>query len=1816
MERITALENELRQVKVLNSESTAKRAPIAVGPSANGANSEASGRPPSWGGPPVATSNGEAPTNGVGPVPHSCVGASSTACTQPPYWSGPPLLTTSNHLVEPLCATSVAQTAHGFVLPGGSIHNVATASPFVGSYASMTPNGAQGANGPRRLPDLHVFGGQPEEWPIFNCAFVETTQAYNCTDLENNQRLLKALKDEARETVKSLLIHPGNVSPVMEQLRFRFGRPEQLIRSQLNSVREVPPISEQHLARIVPFATRVSNLTAFLQSAKAEQHLGNPTLMEELVAKLPTSKRVDWARHAASIEPFPTVAHFSTWLQEYANIVCTILDVEGKEPRRRVLHASVDQNGCEQRDDRHGGCPICGGQHATTSCREFIGASPSRRWSMVKRHRLCFTCLRIGHTARTCNGHGECRINGCRQMHHRLLHGADEGRRWPEQQSGFRRHDGGNQQSAVSRRSPERRSSPRGGYRDHERSQQPAVLRNSLERRAPQPAEAPVQRNLSCIDAEGGRLLFRILPVTLYGAGRQVDTYALLDEGSSVTMIDDELRRDLGVRGEHRQLNIQWFGGKASREPTNVVSLEISGAGKPTRHALRNVYAVSSLSLPMQTLCRRDVQGVHKDARLPMKPYSNAVPKLLIGLDHGHLGLPLRTRRFAREGPYAAATELGWVVYGPVSGQSTTPSPRSCLLAVSMEDAMEKMVEDYFEMESFGVKLAPQVAASDDARAQRILEDTTVKVGRRYQTGLLWKDDHAVLPRSYEMAHRRLINVEKKLRRNGQLALEYDRIIKDYVSKGYARKLQPDEVAVKSDKLWYLPHFGVENPNKPGKVRLVFDAAAKVGGTSLNSALDKGPQHYKPLPAVLFHFREGAVGVCGDIKEMFHQVLIRPEDRCSQRFLWRDGNDDRDPDVYEMNVMTFGAACSPSTAHYVKTLNALKFRDSDPRAVKAIIDHHYVDDYVDSFATESEAIAVSTRVKEIHAEAGFELCQFSSSSPIVEAALGPPGRVKSVGWGEAEQKILGMRWQVATDDFRFNVEYHRVPESVLSGDRVPTKREYLSLLMSTFDPLGFLCCLMITAKLLLREIWRQKIQWDEPLPEEIGRAFAAWRRQMDAVGQFRCPRHYFGHGAVRTIELHVFVDASQSAFAAVAYWRVMYEDGKVLASFVCAKTKCAPMRTMSIPRLELQAAVLGTRLINTIKEEHSVDISETVLWTDSKTVLRWIGSTHRRYKQFVGNRVAEILESSEVSQWRWVPTADNAADDATRSQNKADLSPESRWLSGPAFLRQPASGWPVPEEGTERVPDASDDEEMPSEFALVATNEFVIPFQRFSSFSRLVRTTAWVLRFARWCRRQRSELEEYGLTAKECEAAENLLVRQAQLESFPDEMRSAKHGKEVASSSEIRGLAPYMDEHGVLRVHGRVDAALCMPYSARRPVILSHRHSLTEMIVRHFHAQMKHQNVDATIAQIRTRFWVTKMRRMLKEVISSCYECKLQRTRPTPPIMAPLPEDRLEAGGWPFKYTGLDYFGPLLVTVARHREKRWVALFTCLTTRAIHLELAHDLSTDSCIIAIRNFVCRRGPVHRLRSDNGKNFVGADREARRFGDVFETERIQSELSSRSIEWVFNCPSNPSEGGVWERMVQCVKRVLRHTLKEVAPRDHVLESLLIEAENVVNSRPLTHLPVDADQEAPLTPNDLLKGAANLPNTPGLEAELPKEGSTRKQWRIARMLRDRFWRRWVLEYLPTLVRREKWCRRTEPIRQGDMVFVCDPALPRREWRKGIVEEVYSGADGVVRRASVRVSDNGLSRTMLRPVSKLAVLDLSEAVLHGVGDVDGQTL
>ncbi|XP_070132565.1 uncharacterized protein [Drosophila bipectinata] len=839
MERIARLESELAKARASGGQADAARDPVGIGARGVGV-SGAANTPP--------CSSGTLPHHGVAPrqslsenlprqmrdnlqtdlgVTPSLQLPAQVSANLPPQWSanlppqwsanlaptlggrwanGQPVSTTTIlRYSPPSCVTAAAQPVLGYVHPE-------VPAPLPISYRAPTTS-IQGWM-PRRLPDLPDFEGQPEEWPIFLCAFTETTAAYQCTELENNQRLVKALKGEARETVKSLLIHPSNVQAVMEQLRFRYGRPEQLIRSQLESVREVQPIQEANIARIKPFTTKVSNLSAFLQStATGSQHLANPTLMEELIAKLPLSKRLDWARHAATIQPYPTVAHLS--------------DVREEE-------RYVDRPRC---------CPICEGQHQVRDCKDFISASTTTRIESARKQRLCFSCLEPGHMSRFCRKSRGCNVLGCQMRHHHLLHEVPKRSKRPPVA------DGGH-----------RRDQDRQPYRDGNNRRGVPRSVDSSERNHPTSAAVVDARR----ERDEG-----ILPLTLYGENTKVDTYALLDEGSSVTLIDDELIRSLNLKGESRQLNVQWFGGKSAKEHTKVVSLQISAAGKPKRHGLKNVYGVANLNLPMQSLRQEDVQAVKANTRLPVMPYNNATPRILIGLDHAHLGVPFRTKSYGSGRPFAADTALGWVVYGPVNGKPSSPLLSSCLLAVPQDDLLEKMVSDYFETENFGAKpvqpvaagrvdLEPSVGDSGDARALSTLEKTTKRVGQRYETGLLWKDDKVRLPESYSMALRRLVNIERKMKRDVDFASAYIRIMDDYVKKGYARRLQ-----------------------------------------------------------------EG-------------------------------------------------------------------------RAL-AINEYHYVDDYVDSFASEDEAIAISTRVREIHAEAGFDLCRFTSSSASVVRALNPLEPIASVG---------------------------------------------------------------------------------------------------------------------------------------------------------------------------------------------------------------------------------------------------------------------------------------------------------------------------------------------------------------------------------------------------------------------------------------------------------------------------------------------------------------------------------------------------------------------------------------------------------------------------------------------------------------------------------------------------------------------------------------------------------------------------------------------------------------------------------------------------
>ncbi|XP_017487272.1 PREDICTED: uncharacterized protein LOC108375640, partial [Rhagoletis zephyria] len=1063
-------------------------------------------------------------------------------------------------------------------------HN-ATRCPILSSTVPIPANvgsvPAQFSTQPRKLQDLPEFSGKPEDWPIFFTAYTESTAVYGYSCFENNLRLQKSLRGEAREAIKSLLIHPNNVGNIIEQLRFRYGRPEQLIPSQLAHVREIAPISESSVVKLIPFATKIANICAFLRSAcGGEQHLANPTLLDELVGKLPMSKRIEWAVFASSLQPYATVQHFSDWLTKLANVICTVYDGEtARDSKRRVvLHAAESQ--------RHPTCPICQGQHKPADCSQFSQLTVPKRWEEVKRCHLCFSCLNAGHGSRNCQRRKPCATDGCKRFHHKLLHEIEK------------TIDGSSNQSLPPR--------------DRNRRVSIADPRKTISTQT-QPASRIQSQGdtgvavLSCsANVADSKLLFRILPVVLYGNQKRVETYALFDEGSSITMLDNALIEELGLRGRTERLNLQWFGGRATQEPAVVVDLLVSGANMQKRHKLRRVYGVSNLQLPSQSLSKADLRCHEKHLnKLAVQPYAQVKPKLLIGLDHCHLGLPSTTMQLNKCGPFAANTELGWVVFGPTT--NSYPTLPSCLFVnCHTEQSLHNAVAEYFETESFGVRAAPAIESEADIRAREILRSTTCRVEGRYQTGLLWKRPDIQLPASYAMALRRLAGIEAKMRRDTNFAAEYKRIMNSYVAKNYARKLSPEEAALTNDRTWYLPHFAVSNPNKPGKLRMVFDAAAEVDGVSLNSQLMKGPQEYRPLPAILFHFREGAIGVCGDIKEMFHQVLVQRDDRRAQRFLWRNGDTTRQPEVYEMRVMTFGAACSPCAANYVKKINALEYRkkvSGAVRAVKSILDYHYVDDYVDSFDTEEEAADITKQVRAIHKMAGFDLCNFASNSSRVTEALGGDGATRQIAKKEGVlvDRVLGLFWQASTDTFGFKLKFNNVESSVLNGMRRPTKRELLSVVMSIFDPLGFLSNFVVSAKILMREVWKHDIRWDEPLPNNVNAAWECWRKQLSTVAEYVVPRYYFLNGKPKALQLHVFVDASEDAFAAVAYWRSTNAVGEVEVAFISAKTKCAPMKSLTVPRLELQAAVLGTRLMSCVREEHSLDIDDCIIWSDSKT---------------------------------------------------------------------------------------------------------------------------------------------------------------------------------------------------------------------------------------------------------------------------------------------------------------------------------------------------------------------------------------------------------------------------------------------------------------------------------------------------------------------------------------------------------------------------------------------------------------------------------------
>ena len=603
------------------------------------------------------------------------------------------------------------------------------------------------------------------------------------------------------------------------------------------------------------------------------------------------------------------------------------------------------------------------------------------------------------------------------------------------------------------------------------------------------------------------------------------------------------------------------------------------------------------------------------------------------------------------------------------------------------------------------------------------------------------------------------------------------------------------------------------------------------------------------------------------------------------------------------------------------------------------------------------------------------------------------------------ERTLGIKWDIKNDKFVF---------SAVEAGQPYTKRGILKTVSSIFDPLGFLSPFTMRAKCILQDLWRLKVDWDAEIDSDIKRKWNNWLKELQHITSFCLPRCYIRDPAnVLDIQLHMFSDASELAFGAVGYIRIRYGDGKIYCALVASKSRVAPLKQLTMPRLELQGAVLSVRLSNVINEELCIKkINQIHYWVDSMIVLQYIANETRRFKVFVGNRVAEIRETSFSDQWHHIDGTLNPADCATRGSNINDITGDSVWLTGPKFLYYDEAQWP--QQPTIECVDASDEEvkQIALNSLLVTDQGNVSLTRKYSSWSKTLRVMAWVLRFINSTRTKQKPNKNY-LTVSELKQSEHRLVIMSQIEDFNEEIVTLSKGLSLSSQSRLLSLRPFLDQKGALRVGGRIKHA-DVPFGAKHQLILAKDAHISLLLVRHEHLIYSGLGPEALISSLRQRYWVIGARRLVKGALKNCMECKRRLTKPVNPLMADLPDCRLAIASPCFYYTGVDYFGPLSVKVGRAHHKRWGCLFTCMTTRAVHMEVVESLDTSSFINTLQRFINRRGHPKTILSDCGSNFKGADRELKKCLVELKQDVIGDFAARKDIEWRFNPPDVPPMG----------------------------------------------------------------------------------------------------------------------------------------------------------------------------------------------------------
>lgn len=790
-------------------------------------------------------------------------------------------------------------------------------------------------------------------------------------------------------------------------------------------------------------------------------------------------------------------------------------------------------------------------------------------------------------------------------------------------------------------------------------------------------------------------------------------------------------------------------------------------------------------------------------------------------------------------------------------------------------------------------------------------------------------------------------------------------------------------------------------------------------------------------------------------------------------------------------------------------------------------------------------------------------------------------------------KTLGIHWNPSSDHLGFNIP---TPDT----NAIETKRLFLSQAARLYDPLGWLAPSTILVKMLFQKLWKANINWDDPLPKPIEEEWSKLRQTITFFKSLRIPR-WIKMTPTSRVQIHGFCDASMAAYAAVVFVRVENDDQNVLVNLVTAKTKVAPLKILSLPRLELCGASLLTKLIADVRLAMQFGECVTVTcWTDSTIVLAWLRSDPARFNVFVANRTSEIQRSLPARHWRHVRSEDNPADCASRGILPQKLIKYNLWWTGPDWLSQPSECWP------HLVDTGESNEEVRIQANSVITDQPKYQWDliiKISTWKRLTRITAWCIRFSSNCRSVPANRRMGPLTASELANARELWVKDAQGAAFGGDLRSLRNSNTISKSSSLISLNPVLSSTKVLRVGGRLANAISIPPEARSPAIIPRRCPLSALLIADAHEQTLHGGPSLMMALLRRSYWIVDGMKEAQIHVKRCTTCFRFVARPSSQQMGALPVARVEPSR-PFRHTALDYSGAIMVRSTKgrghHATKAYICVFVCLATKAAHIELASDLTTAAFIAAYERFVARRGHCSDIYSDNATNFVGASTVFLRSERKLFNASVQNTLAARGTTWHFSPPLSPHFNGMAESAIRSVKHHLRRIIGETTLTYEEMSTVLAKVEACLNSRPIHPLSNNISDLDVLTPAHFLIGEPTVTISPVCSA-LKMQPSALVRWKLTQQIVQRFWSRWSVEYLHTLQQRRKWQLREKNIGIGDLVLILEDNLPPTKWAIGRIIDTHPGSDGQTRVVTIRANNSTYKRSIVK-VARLPIDDACE--------------